>query len=351
MENRSVFIVSHNNAREGAPVLCHKLYSALKKSGRYRYVGICTFHGGANPISIPVSTPGSFVASVAAAAKGGLSPVVILSTVVMARLANRVRESLRDSGVDDSGYELVCLVHEVRNETFSWVTPQHLEGFDRLVFVAEYTMNSYGEEYAPGVPRTAIHNWLSAAEKHAIDSFPVKRGAVILMVGVVAPHKGQLHVAKAFARIREHFPSHEFHLIGHVYDEAYLRKIKVAVPDVVVRGAVDEKAVAHAMRTCELFVHGSAMESCCLSIMEAMYGECPILASRVGGVPEQIDDGDGGILYDHGDVEQCAARMEALLLNADVRRDLGANARRACQTRFYEKEQVEKYNELFLQLE
>jgi glycosyltransferase involved in cell wall biosynthesis len=346
----AVFILSHNNAREGAPLLCQKLSVALRRSMAYKYVGLFAASKGANPENIRVVSIPEFAKNVASTARGGMRPIVVLSTVVLCRMAFNVRAAIESAGAGRGSYGMIGLVHEVRNETFTWVKPQHLEGFDRLVFVAEYTMNSYGPEYAPGTPKTVIRNWLSPAEKNAVDSVPVRRVPVILMVGVVAPHKGQLHVAKAFSRISDQFPDHELHLVGHIYDKSYAEAIKLVLPKVRLAGPLPREAVAMAMRVCEVFVHGSPMESCCLSVLEAMYSECAVLAAEVGGIPEQIRDGQNGLLYPHGNETACAESLKGLLLNAGIRRERGVSARRTVQTDFYEKDKVAQYADIFSKL-
>nr|WRJ70002.1 glycosyltransferase family 1 protein [Oceanusvirus sp.] len=346
----AVFVLSHNNAREGAPMLCQKLAAGLRRSGAFKYAGIYAASAGANPENIRVVSVPEFAKHVAAAVQAGMKPVLILSTVVLCRMAVSVRAAIQAAGAAPDAYRLIGLVHEVRNETFAWVKPQHLVGLDALVFVAEYTMRSYGPEYAPTTHRRVIRNWLSPAEKNAIDSTPVRRAPVILMVGVVAPHKGQLHVAQAFARISDQFPDHELHLAGHVYDRSYADAIRSVSPKVRMSGPLAHSAVAAAMRVCDVFVHGSPMESCCLAVLEAMYSECAVLASEVGGIPEQIRSGENGLLYPHGDVAACADTLKGMLLDAGLRRELGVNARRTVQSDFYEKEKIAQYVDLFASL-
>ncbi|AUF82410.1 glycosyltransferase family 1 protein [Tetraselmis virus 1] len=339
----SVFIVSHNNASEGAPHLCKKLECMLKKSGIYKYVCCYTSSLGVNPIDIPVIEMNKILSNVGSAALSGLQPVLILSTVVMCQHAARIRNLFRSKNIPDSSYRILGLVHEVRNETFQWVKPFHFNGIDHLVFVAEYTMKSYGAEYGPSIPKTVIRNWLTVADKNKINSIRSIRKPIVLLVGVVAQHKGQLHVVKAFNKISRDFPMHEIHLIGHVYDEKYAREISEACVGVKILGSCSHEKVIESLRTCEVFVHGSPMESCCLSIMEAMYCECPIVASRVGGIPEQILDGHDGILYEYNNVDDCANALKGLLLNKDLQREIGSNARRSVLEKFYEKDKLTEY--------
>ena len=57
----------------------------------------------------------------------------------------------------------------------------------------------------------------------------------------------------------------------------------------------------------------SEMESFGLAALEAMACSVPAIATRVGGVPELIDDGDNGLLFDVGDIDAMATAAIALL--------------------------------------
>ena len=64
-----------------------------------------------------------------------------------------------------------------------------------------------------------------------------------------------------------------------------------------------------------------------MSILEAMAHGLPIIATRVGGIPELVRDGVDGLLVDAGDVEGLAAALSTLALDADRRRACGQSAR------------------------
>ena len=71
----------------------------------------------------------------------------------------------------------------------------------------------------------------------------------------------------------------------------------------------------------------SEQESFGLAALEAMACEVPVIASRVGGVPEVVTDGDTGFLSEVGDVEKMAADAAGLLSATALRREMGKRAR------------------------
>jgi glycosyltransferase involved in cell wall biosynthesis len=70
------------------------------------------------------------------------------------------------------------------------------------------------------------------------------------------------------------------------------------------------------------------------SVLEAMAAGLPIVASRVGGVPEQIADGETGLLVEPGDADELAAALTRLTQDADLRARIGAAARTRAEQAF-----------------
>jgi N-acetyl-alpha-D-glucosaminyl L-malate synthase BshA len=78
----------------------------------------------------------------------------------------------------------------------------------------------------------------------------------------------------------------------------------------------------------------SEQESFGLAALEAMACEVPVIASRVGGVPEVVTDGETGFLSQVGDVEKMAEDAARLLTDAELRREMGKRARESALSRY-----------------
>ncbi len=78
----------------------------------------------------------------------------------------------------------------------------------------------------------------------------------------------------------------------------------------------------------------SEQESFGLAALEAMACEVPVIASRVGGIPEVVTDGETGFLSDVGDVEKMSADAARLLKDEDFRREMGTRARESAVSRY-----------------
>ncbi len=78
----------------------------------------------------------------------------------------------------------------------------------------------------------------------------------------------------------------------------------------------------------------SEQESFGLAALEAMACEVPVVASRVGGVPEVVTDGETGFLSEVGDVDKMAEDAARLLADVELRHKMGKRARESAVSRY-----------------
>jgi N-acetyl-alpha-D-glucosaminyl L-malate synthase BshA len=84
----------------------------------------------------------------------------------------------------------------------------------------------------------------------------------------------------------------------------------------------------------DLFLLPSSQESFGLAALEAMACGVPVVASRVGGLPEVIEDGVTGFVCDPDDVDGMAERGIEVLSNQTRKREIGEAAIKDVRTRF-----------------
>ena len=114
----------------------------------------------------------------------------------------------------------------------------------------------------------------------------------------------------------------------------------------------ENAAIVNALqRRAAIVVQKSLAEGFGLTVAEAMWKQRPIVASAVGGIADQIDDGEQGLLLDDpSDLAGFGAAVERLLRDpADAAR-MGADARRRATEQFLGDRHLEQYAELFMGL-
>ena len=101
------------------------------------------------------------------------------------------------------------------------------------------------------------------------------------------------------------------------------------------------------LQAADLGIFTSELETFCLSILEGMSFACPSVSSRVGGIPEVVEDNVSGMLVPFGDVAAMAAAVEALMRDPARRRELGRAAQVRARALFSADAIVPRYQELY----
>jgi glycosyltransferase involved in cell wall biosynthesis len=92
--------------------------------------------------------------------------------------------------------------------------------------------------------------------------------------------------------------------------------------------------VPRLLQAFDLFVHAPRLEAFGLVLIEAMASGLPVVATRVGGIPEIVRDGDNGILVPGDAPGELAAAAERLLASDDLRRGMAERSRQLAESEF-----------------
>jgi glycosyltransferase involved in cell wall biosynthesis len=194
-----------------------------------------------------------------------------------------------------------------------------------------------------GVPgRRVVRVYNSVEDPLRAFAAPPKDPARIVCVGAMLPAKGQEDLLRAAALIRDLDFSLE--LIG---DGPTRPRLERAAAELglagrcTFAGARPNRDVLPRVAAAAVAVVPSLVEAFGLVNIEAMAVATPVVASRVGGIPEIIRDGVDGFLVPPGDPPAIAARLRQLLTDPALRHRVGAEARRAFLGRFERSRAVE----------
>jgi trehalose synthase len=110
----------------------------------------------------------------------------------------------------------------------------------------------------------------------------------------------------------------------------------------------ENAAIVNALqRHADVVVQKSLAEGFGLTVAEAMWKQRPVVASRIGGIRDQIEDGRSGLLLsDPRDLEQAGAAIAGLLADGDRAQEMGITAQRRVQESFLGPHHLGRYFEV-----
>ena len=166
------------------------------------------------------------------------------------------------------------------------------------------------------------------------DTAPVvagKRDPIILNVGHIANRrKGQVVLAEAFAGIAARHPGWRLKFAGHDTGDGSAERIRQIASvnqlseRIMLLGQRDD--AMDLMRRSAIYVQPSFEEALGMALQEAMFCGCACIGSRVGGIPELIQDERLGLLVEPGNVAQLSQALEQLIRDESQRENLGRAA-------------------------
>jgi len=114
---------------------------------------------------------------------------------------------------------------------------------------------------------------------------------------------------------------------------------------VIVRERVHD--IEDYLQAADIGLFTSETESFCLGILEGMCFGCPGVATRVGGIPEVVQENVSGKLTDAGDADALARAVEELIQNPGLRETMGQAARQRAREKFSANVIVPRYEALY----
>ena len=170
--------------------------------------------------------------------------------------------------------------------------------------------------------------------------------AMILHHSNLRPVKRIDLLLEAVARIRPRTAFKLVILAGGSFEPYREQVHRLGLEDrIVVRDEVIE--VEDYLQAADLGLFTSESESFCLSILEAMVFGCPSISTKVGGIPEVVDDGVSGLLVPFGDADGLARAVEGLLADPQRRMKLGLAAKARAQDHFGAERIVARYIDFY----
>lgn len=145
----------------------------------------------------------------------------------------------------------------------------------------------------------------------------------VLSVGGFAPRKGHLFLLKAFDKVAAELPNAVLTVVGNKVSESYYSDMLRTMEALPCRERIrllpdlEQDKLFEVISQAHVFALHSQEESQGIVFAEAMATGLPVVATRVGGIPDVVEDGRSGLLTEYADVDMFAASMIELLSNKE----------------------------------
>jgi len=166
--------------------------------------------------------------------------------------------------------------------------------------------------------------------------FNIPQDAILIAnIGRLVPQKGHAFCLEAFKILIHTFPAARLLVAGdgELRQEIESNINKMGLGDNVIM-AGERKDVPEILSASDIFLHTSLWEGMPIVIIEAMLAGKPIVATRVGGVPELIEDGISGLLVPPRDSQALAAAVRRLINDRFFAENIGRVAQQSAREKF-----------------
>jgi glycosyltransferase involved in cell wall biosynthesis len=153
------------------------------------------------------------------------------------------------------------------------------------------------------------------------------KDTVLLYVGRLSTEKQLHHLRHVLMQV----PGTRLALVGDGPARENLRK-HFAGTNTVFMGYMTGEALAQAYASADIFVFPSALETFGLVVVEAMAAGLPVVASRVGGIPDIVAEGRTGFTFAADDIAALIRGVQQIAASRDCIREMGQAARTFAET-------------------
>jgi glycosyltransferase involved in cell wall biosynthesis len=164
-----------------------------------------------------------------------------------------------------------------------------------------------------------------------------RNATTLICVGRLSPEKGQAGLLRAFAQVRERHKGLKLRLVGDGPERSALEALAVELglgDDISFLGRMTEADALAEIARSDILVLPSFMEGLPIVLMEAMALGVPVVASRVAGIPELVEDGVGGLLFAPSDWNDLARSIEKLISDKALGAALAEHGKRKVAEEF-----------------
>ncbi|HET9531059.1 MAG TPA: N-acetyl-alpha-D-glucosaminyl L-malate synthase BshA, partial [Blastocatellia bacterium] len=240
-----------------------------------------------------------------------------------------------------------------RDASYLPITRFALEQSDAVTAISRYLRDATHETFCMSCSIEVIYNFIDAdyycrkPDERLRRAVAPRGEPVLLHISTFRPVKRINDCIEVLARLRaEHQVPARLIMCGDGPERAGAEELAV---NLGVAEAVDfvgkqpQSKIRNYLSIADLLLLPSQTESFGLVALEAMASEVAVVATRVGGIPELVEDGETGYLFDVADVDGMARRAASILGDERERTRLGRRGREVAVSRFATEKIIPQY--------
>jgi N-acetyl-alpha-D-glucosaminyl L-malate synthase BshA len=238
-----------------------------------------------------------------------------------------------------------------RDASYLPITKFGIEASDGVTAVSESLKSDTIRNFATDKEIEVIPNFVDPKrfrrEGRACRIFTTEGEHLLCHVSNFRPVKRVLDVVEVFNRVQKQIPA-KLLMVGDGPErsraEAYCREHGIANKVHFIGHLANLEEV---ISGCDLFLLPSETESFGMAALEALASEVPVIATRAGGLPEVVIEGEVGFLLPVGDIEGMTAAAMEILQNRELRVRMGRAGRRLAEEKFSTEKVIPRYIEFY----
>ena len=231
-----------------------------------------------------------------------------------------------------------------------WCERYALRRVQDIVAIGDYVV----EEYR-GRTRARFHRIDNPLPGEFFALPDLQEEGRLLYTGTIDERKNVLELLRALTMVRERVPAARLRIAGRTTNPAYHQQVLEFVSaqglaaNVDFVGLLDKAQLLDEYARCAAVVLASRQETAPMAVIEAMAAAKAVVATRVGGIPDVVEEGGSALLAEPGDVPGLAQCMVDVLSDADLRLRLGRRGRQLA-ARYRQEVVVSQYRQLYYQI-
>jgi len=262
------------------------------------------------------------------------------------------------------GKPALCTVHGIYQDAFNDLTDSKSKAelykkierfvlfrdYDRIITVDKHFVH-LAEKF--GYPLEKVNYIANGVD---IESFPVgkkERMGNFLFVGRLVPQKGLEYLIRASKILKDKGMEHQVLLVGDGPLKQSLQEIATKLglgANTKFLGRIPRDELISTYSSSGFFVLPSLWEGLPITLLEAWAAGLPLIATKVGGIPDVCIDGENSILIEPKDPDALADGMSLLFNDKNLAVKIGANGRALVEQQFTWQKVAEKTLKVYKEL-